>query len=146
MIASFDTNILLYAYQNADERRSLALRLVTSLLKRRAPIAKQVLREFLSVVHSKTLIAIPEAREVATRVARSGIIVEHSIGDLLAASRLVEDHNFRFYDALLCTLARREGVDIFLSEDMQDGRKIGAMTIVNPFVPANSSLIEGLLA
>ncbi len=40
-----------------------------------------------------------------------------------------------FYDALIVAAALEAGCDTPYSEDMQDGRKIGALTIVNPFAP-----------
>lgn len=34
---------------------------------------------------------------------------------------------------------------ILISEDMQDGLSIDGLTVVNPFNPANSALIDALL-
>jgi predicted nucleic acid-binding protein len=39
-----------------------------------------------------------------------------------------------FYDALIVASAIEAGCDTLYSEDMQDGRTIGALTIRNPFV------------
>ncbi|WP_295432446.1 hypothetical protein [uncultured Thiodictyon sp.] len=43
------------------------------------------------------------------------------------------DHDFAFWDAMLVQAARAAGVTRLLTEDMQDGRVIGAMRLENPF-------------
>ena len=50
-----------------------------------------------------------------------------------SARRLARDHGFAFYDALIVAAARRCGCDTLLSEDMQDGRTVAGLRIVNPF-------------
>ena len=41
--------------------------------------------------------------------------------------------------------AQRAGIDYLLSEDMQDGRRFGELTIVNPFRTENAALIDRIL-
>ena len=41
--------------------------------------------------------------------------------------------------------AQRAGIDYLLSEDMQDGRRFGELTIVNPFRTENTALIDRIL-
>jgi len=65
--------------------------------------------------------------------------------DLMGALDLVRDHRIGFWDALLCSTARRVGLQYLLSEDMQDGRRFGSLTIVNPFSPENAALIDRIL-
>ena len=61
---------------------------------------------------------------------------------MIAALNLVQDHRIGFWDALLCATADRTGLQYLLSEDMQDGRRLGNLTIVNPFRPENAALID----
>ncbi len=42
-------------------------------------------------------------------------------------------HGFGFWDAMLVAAARAAGVTRLLTEDMQDGRRVGAMRLENPF-------------
>ena len=51
-----------------------------------------------------------------------------------AALALVRDDGFAFYDALIVAAAIEAGCDTLYSEDMQHGRNIGGLTIVNPFL------------
>jgi len=57
----------------------------------------------------------------------------------------VRDHRIAFWDALMCATAGRAGLHYLLSEDMQDGRRFGARTIVNLFRPENAALIDRIL-
>ena len=50
-----------------------------------------------------------------------------------AARDLAHSHGFSFYDALIVAAAIEQGCDTLYSEDMQAGRKIGPLVIVNPF-------------
>jgi predicted nucleic acid-binding protein len=52
---------------------------------------------------------------------------------IIAASRLEEEHTLAFWDALIVAAAMRAGADRLVSEDLQDGRHFGALTIENPF-------------
>ena len=47
--------------------------------------------------------------------------------------------------ALLCATAERAGLQYLLTEDLQDGRRLGGLTIVNPFRTENRGLIDRIL-
>jgi len=49
---------------------------------------------------------------------------------------LASSHGFNFYDALIVASALAAGCDTLLTEDLQAGRKIEGLTIVNPFASA----------
>ena len=51
-----------------------------------------------------------------------------------AALDLARDHGLAFYDALVVAAAIEGRCDILYSEDMQNGRTIGGLAIVNPFL------------
>jgi predicted nucleic acid-binding protein len=65
--------------------------------------------------------------------------------DLAAALDLVSVHNISFWDALLCASSIRMGLSFLLTEDLQDGRSLHGLTIVNPFRPANDALVDHIL-
>ncbi len=50
-----------------------------------------------------------------------------------AARRLARDQGFSFYDALVVAAALEGGCETLYSEDMQHGRAVGGLTIVDPF-------------
>ncbi len=47
--------------------------------------------------------------------------------------RLKDRESFSFWDAMLVETARAAGATRLLTEDMQDGRLLGALKIENPF-------------
>jgi predicted nucleic acid-binding protein len=54
--------------------------------------------------------------------------------DILAAIHLHLLHQFHFWDCLILRAALRSGCSVLFSEDLQSGRKIEGLEIVNPFV------------
>ena len=44
-----------------------------------------------------------------------------------------QSNEFSFWDSLIVEAALQSGCSLLLSEDMQDGRVIGSLTIQNPF-------------
>ena len=53
---------------------------------------------------------------------------------ILTAITRHRDDGFSFWDALIVEAALQAECQQLLSEDMQDGRKIGKLTIINPFI------------
>jgi len=58
------------------------------------------------------------------------------VADVFVASELEERHQLSFWDALVIVSAQRSGARTLLSEDLQDGRRIGELLIINPFAPS----------
>lgn len=56
-----------------------------------------------------------------------------TLGLHAAARVLTEAHQLSFYDALIVAAAIEAGCDTLFSEDLQHGRAIGGLSIVNPF-------------
>ena len=119
------------------------------MLKERAPILRppgqlilaggtisvQVLNEFTSVLHRKFGIdwgVIAEA--VADLQTALGPILPMGVNTHSAAVDLARVHGFSFYDSLIVASALKAGWDTLLSEDLQAGRRIVNLTIVNPFL------------
>ena len=147
MICTFDTNVLIYAIveppePRGDRARELILR---GTHRDTAILLLQALAEFSTVAMRKYGL-IPSDVQSRVDAFRRSIPVEAAAEqDLPAALNLVLDHRMAFWDALMCATASRAGLDYLLSEDMQDGRRFGALTIVNPFRPGNAALIDRIL-
>jgi len=98
-------------------------------------ISVQVLNEFVNVMRKKRGGAwsdIDAAVQVILTHFPDVIPITRDIH--AAAFALARDHSFSFYDALIVAAAAEAGCDVLYSEDMQHGRNIGGITIVNPFV------------
>jgi predicted nucleic acid-binding protein len=128
--AFFDTNILVYAQQagaQADRARTLFMG--------GGKLSVQVLNEFTAVSRRKQG---REWREIGEAISDVLVLVDPPLVltlDLHEAARaLAEDQQLSFYDALIVASAIGGGCDVLYSEDMQHGRSIGGLTIVNPFL------------
>jgi predicted nucleic acid-binding protein len=127
--AFFDTNILVYAQQaggKADRARAL--------IAAGGKLSVQVLNEFTAVSRRKQR---REWHEIAEAIADVLMVTDPPLPltlDLhVAAREFAEDHRLSFYDALIVAAAIEAGCDTLFSEDMQHGRSIGGLAIVNPF-------------
>lgn len=134
-----DTNVLVYAHDSAaGDRHLLAKKLLTDLWDTQdGSLSTQVLQEFYAVATKKLKPALPrnQARAIVAAYGEwCDVCTEPQL--IVAASRLEEEHTIAFWDALIVEAARRAGAELLVSEDMEDGRRFGALTIKNPFPPS----------
>ncbi len=127
-----DSNILVYAALQPDER-SKAARL---LLTKNSRISVQVLNEFASVAHRKLRKPWPE---IAVALADMFVVFPNPMPLTLATHKaalgLAARYGFAFYDALIVASALEAGCATLLSEDMRDGLLVEErLTIRNPFL------------
>jgi predicted nucleic acid-binding protein len=131
-----DTNVLVYAHDRSETRKQpIARAVLDDLWQRRAgSLSTQVLQEFYVVATRKfdPPMSPSDAREI---IALYGewLLVEIDVTLILAASKLGERHKMSFWDALIVEAADRSGATRLLTEDLQDGRRIRGVRIVNPF-------------
>lgn len=130
MIVFFDTNILVYAQETNDKGNQ-----ARALLAGGGKISVQVLNEFTAVARRKQQ---RDWDEIAEAILDVLTVVDPPLAltlDLHTAARvLAEDHQLSFYDALIVAAAIEAGCDTLFSEDMQHGRSIGGLAIVDPFL------------
>ena len=126
----FDTTILVYAVSEGDPRAAVA----ENLLAAGGYISVQVLNEFAAVARRKLKMSWEEIGAALAAVRTlceppSPLTVE--IHD--AALAIAAHYGYPIYDALILAAALDAECDSVYSEDMQDGQKIGELTIRNPF-------------
>jgi len=94
-----------------------------------------VLNEFTAVSRRKQR---RDWRDIAEAVADVLTMVDPPLALTLdlhnSARALAQDHGLSFYDALIVSAAIEAGCDTLFSEDMQHGRSIGGLAIVDPFL------------
>jgi predicted nucleic acid-binding protein len=147
MLVGFDTNILVYTLQtpgnpNLDQARDLVNRASGSAS---VGLLLQSLTEFSHVAIRKLRMDVNLVRRRVAAFRRVAAVHAPSDEDLTHALDLVRNHRLAFWDALMCATADRAGLQYLLSEDMQDARRLGSLTIVNPFRPENAALIDRIL-
>jgi predicted nucleic acid-binding protein len=126
----FDTNILISAVSEADAHAAIAQKLIAA----GGHISVQVLNEFAAVARrklEKSWTEISEALEDIRCLCEPAAPLTVSIHE--AAVKIAEEHGYHIYDALILAAALDAGCDTVYSEDMQDGQKIGPISIRNPF-------------
>jgi predicted nucleic acid-binding protein len=128
--AFFDTNILVYAATSDRRKRQAA-----ACLDRGGVASVQVLNEFVHVARRKLGTGWPQI-EFALGQFRASLedILPVTVQTHDSAVILARDHGLAFHDALIVATALEAGCDTLFSEDMQHGRSIGGLSIINPFL------------
>lgn len=146
MRIAFDSNILIYAVDNqAGERHTIAADLLRRAAERDTVLSIQVLGEFFNVVTRKVGLSrraaadhVADWKAVFAIAAPVPETLEHAIDAAI-------QHNLQFWDALLWATVDAAACSILLTEDLQDGRRLGRVQFVNPFDPANRRLVDTIL-
>ena len=134
-----DTNILMYAPDTAaGEKHQRAKALVEQLWETRAGVVStQVLQELAVNLRrkSKKPLNAKATRELVSDYLAWQVVVNG--GDsILEALDLEARYQISFWDALIVQAAHVSGAEILYSEDLSDGRRYGAVRVINPFRPA----------
>ena len=130
----FDSNLLVYTDdQDAPEKQSQALDLLERARhSRKGVLSTQVLQEYFVSSVRKLGVPAQVARRKVEIFSRFELVRIDS-DDILAAIDLHRLHQFHFWDALILRAALRSGCSVLYSEDLQSGRKVEGLEIVNPF-------------
>jgi predicted nucleic acid-binding protein len=128
-----DTNVLIYAMTPEDRRNAIAIDLIAN----GGVVSVQVLNEFVIVTQRKLhrdWAEIEDALGLLRRLLDPPIPLTVDLHE--SAIVLAREHRLSFYDALIVAAASRANCAILLTEDMQHGKKMGDLTIRNPFLAA----------
>lgn len=148
MLAGIDTNILLYAVDSAGdpEKHRRAVDLLDRLgAGARGVLPLQALTEFYSVAVRKYRASPEQAASYVEVWSRVFPVREAVFADVADAMRVHRDHGIQFWDGMIWSVVRRVGGRVLFSEDLQDGRELEGLQFVNPFAPANASVLEEFL-
>jgi predicted nucleic acid-binding protein len=132
-----DTNVLVYAYDNADAaKQQRAIEVLSRLVTRRnGAISAQIMGEFF--IASTRRIAVPlsqaEAERSLVNYARSWLICDLTAATVLEAVAIAQRRSISYWDALIWATAKLNGVANILSEDFSDGLLLEGVRILNPF-------------
>jgi len=129
-----DTNILLYAADGRDShKRAIAGQWLNRLWQQGSGrISWQVLHEYYINAVRKMGVPEPTARETVESFA-VWRPVDSSLGLVQAAWRAMEEAQLNYWDALILAAAQRAGCPWLISEDLQNGRSIIGVTVLDPF-------------
>jgi len=130
----FDTNVLVYADDaSAPTKQQRAVDLVAECLRNgNGVVSLQVLQEYFVTITKKLGVDANVARRKVELLAEFDVATP-DLADVFAAIDLHRLHKFHFWDALVVRAAKQSGCRVLFSEDMQHGREVEGIRIVNPF-------------
>jgi predicted nucleic acid-binding protein len=139
---TFDTNILVYAIDSqAGDRHRMALELVRRASGRDCVLTLQSLAELFRALTGRHRVSPVKAAEIVQEWRDAVPVFAADEMCLTDAIDAVVAHSWSFWDAMIWATAKRAGCRLLLSEDGQDGRTFGGVTIVNPFAIPRSPLL-----
>lgn len=129
-----DSNILVYTDdRTAKKKQAAALDLFEHhRAQSTGVLSTQVLNEYFVAATGKLGVKADLARRKVELFSHLDVVTP-SVDDLLAAIDLHRLHKISYWDALIVRAAQQSGCKRLLSEDLQDGRRIGEVEIRNPF-------------
>ena len=143
---SLDTNILVYAVdRDAGARHEQARALMGRAARHDSVLTVQALAEFFHATTSKSLLEPARASAFVRDWLEVFQITAADDAALLDAMDAVQEHRLSFWDAMLWATARQAGCAAILSEDMQDGRRLSGVEVINPFAEDAAARLVGLL-
>lgn len=142
---ALDSNILIYAELEPDSEKGKRAADVILGAARDGVISAQVLGEFLRFVQRR----VPTSFEGAVRQALlyQTVFLTPPTTDAVinTACDLARAHRLPLWDCVVCVASAQAGAKVLLTEDMQDGRNVDGLRLINPFAAANTKAIDDLL-
>jgi predicted nucleic acid-binding protein len=141
---ALDSNILIYAELEPESEKGTR---AANLILRAASdgvIPAQVLGEYLRFVQRRVPAAFAEAIR-QTSVYRTLFLTPPTTSAVIdKASELARRHHIQLWDCVICTASIDAGAKVLMTEDMQDGRVIEGLRLMNPFAATNEQAISAL--
>jgi predicted nucleic acid-binding protein len=138
-----DTNVLIYALDDADLKKQEAAREWRAELwkRRQGRISFQVLQEFYVKVTRQWPKVRQEARsEVRDLLAWRPVTVDGVI--LERAWKIQDRFQISFWDAVIVAAAKSASCRYLLTKDFQAGQDLDGLLVVNPFRNDPASLLD----
>ncbi len=134
-----DTNVLVYARDTRDRGKQQQARTWVEHLwsSREGRLSTQVLNEYYVTVTRRLTPGLPPA-EARADIERLLTWNPYPTDSTLVRDALEDGPAWQLshWDALIVAAARRSGCAHLLTEDLSDGQRFDAVTVINPFVHA----------
>ena len=142
---ALDSNILIYAELEPETEKGERAAEVILLAAQNGVIPLQVFGEFLRFVQRRAPAAFTSA--CAQVDVCSSLFVTPVTSDEIPfpAMKIAKAHGLQLWDAVICAAAERAGARVLVTEDLQDGREVGGLRILNPFKPASDAVFAELV-
>lgn len=135
-----DTNVLLYAIdERIPQKQAVAEQVIALAQQIGALLPLIVLGEFFYAAPRKLGVSRAVARVHLTDFSLLFETRAYSHEHIRRGAVENEAGRFAFWDAVMLACAEEAGCTTCLSEDMQDGVRLGSLTVRNPFGPKGLS-------
>ncbi len=142
---ALDTNVLVYAElePESDKGRSAAGQILRAA--RDGVITAQVLGEYLRFIQRRAPRAFDGAIKQAA-IYRAAFLIPPTTDDIIdMAAEMARTHGLQLWDCVVCAASAQAGAKVLLTEDMQDGRVLNGLRLINPFAAANAAAVDALI-
>ena len=130
MTVFLDSNIVLYAIGDDEQKRSVAV----DLLLQTPVISTQVINECSHVMRRKYGLSVREVTKQLDAILVLVTLVDVGLDEIRQAWDLAIRYEYSHFDNLILATALASDCSELMSEDMQHGQCIeNRLTIVNPF-------------
>ena len=140
-----DTNVLVYRYDGRfPEKQAIASDLLRSgIASGSARIPHQAIVEFVAATTrgspEQRLLEASDARREAEELMAQFPIIYPDDAVLRTALRGAAAYGLSWFDAHMWAYAEVHGIAELISEDFQDGRMYGTVTVRNPFLVSSAA-------
>jgi predicted nucleic acid-binding protein len=142
---ALDSNILIYAELEPESEKGTRSAELILRAARDGVIPAQVLGEYLRFVQRRAPAAFEGAIRQASLYRAAFLTPPTTDATIDKAAELAHAHRMQLWDCVVCAVSVDAGAKVLLTEDMQDGRTIEGLRLINPFAAANAQAIDGLL-
>jgi predicted nucleic acid-binding protein len=143
---ALDSNILIYAeLEPESEKGARSIELILRAA-RDGVMPVQVLGEYLRFVQRRVPVAFEQAIRQASIYQAAFLTPPTTTAIVNKASELARAHRLQLWGCVVCAASIDAGAKVLMTEDMQDGRIVDGLRLINPFAAANTEAVETLFA
>ncbi len=131
-----DTNVLVYSVDDSEPRkRDIAREILGSDRHGEFVLSAQVLSEFYVTVTRKFAEPVPEekASEAVDQLGLLNPTIPIDTALVRRATQISRSAQLSYWHGLVVAAAAHAGCRLLLTEDLNDGQRIGSVRIENPF-------------
>ncbi len=139
-----DSNILIYAEFEPESDKGTRSADLILRCARDGVIPAQVLGEYLRFAQRRAPAAFHDAMRQAMIYQAIFLTPPTTSATINKASELAHVHRMQLWDCVVCAASVQAGAKVLMTEDMQDGRTIEGLRLLNPFAEANAEAIAAL--
>jgi predicted nucleic acid-binding protein len=142
---ALDSNVLIYAELEPESEKGTRSAALILRAARDGVIPAQVLGQYLRFVQRRAPAAFEDAMRQASIYQAAFLTPPTTDAVINKASALARAHRMQLWHCVVCAASLDARAKVLMTEDMQDGRMIDGLRLINPFAAANAEAIETVL-